>query len=292
MKHSIVVPLDGSLTAEQAVPWALRIAEHDRAGVHLLRVHTPIPNMIGNDLESDLELDACIRAGENQYLCELTACLCERSKSPVRYTLLEGEIAPTLQRYASALDSDLIVMTTHGRGAFSRFWLGSVSDQIIRTSTVPVLLIHPENCEGVDLYYRPPVPRIIICLDGSPLSETSLGPAVKLGRMVGAEYHLIRVLDPEDSPKNADMQANAYLEQIAQDMHNHKLVARTEVLYRTSPALAILEYAAARGDAPIAMTTHGRTGIQRAMLGSVADKVIRGAHGPVLIYQPVKTSSE
>src|SRR5262249_28136727 len=113
---------------------------------------------------------------------------------PVTTALLDGPVAEALQEHAQANGADLIVMTSHGRGPFSRFWLGSVADQLIRRSPIPLLIVHPH--EGRPDWAQDQRPlRVLIPLDGSALAEQVLEPALVLGRLMQAEYTLFRVVE-------------------------------------------------------------------------------------------------
>jgi nucleotide-binding universal stress UspA family protein len=193
-------------------------------------------------------------------------------------------------------------MTTHGRGPLSRFWLGSVADEFIRKTSVPVLLVRPK--EGtLDLSQEPVVRRVLIPLDGSGLAEQILGPAVALGSLMNADYTLLRVVCPplftvydpaavavspvdQTSLEEERTQAQAYLDQVAQRLRARSLPVCTQVLVGMQPHQAILEEVQAQGVDLIALATHGRKGLTRLLLGSIADKLVRGAGVPVLVHRP------
>ncbi|MCE9530962.1 MAG: universal stress protein, partial [Planctomycetes bacterium] len=146
MYRSLLVPLDGSLLAEHALPWALSIAEQDGVALHLVRIHIPpAPLMVGSEMSADMALDQTIRQTEIDYLEGLVKQLSAVATVPIRHALLEGAVADAIDDYAIAVKADLIVMTSHGRGAFVRFWLGSVADKIVRNSRTPVLLVRAHH---------------------------------------------------------------------------------------------------------------------------------------------------
>jgi nucleotide-binding universal stress UspA family protein len=200
---------------------------------------------------------------------------------------------------------DLVVMTTHGRGPLSRLWLGSVADAFLRRSPAPLFLIRPR--EGAPDLAAGPGPRhILIPLDGGPLAEQVLGPAVALGQPVGADYTLLRVLPPavavvfepagtpmpvlvDDPPlQERESQARAYLDQVANRLRAEGLGVRTQVAVDQLVPGAILDAVPDNDIDLIALATHGRAGLPRLLLGSVADKVIRGAAVPVLAFRPAE----
>ena len=305
MYDSLLVPLDGSPASEQAIPWALGIARQAGTSLHFARVHVPpSPIMIGSELASDVVLDSAIRQSERDYLEQLVVRLKTATTANISTSLLEGAVVDSIQDHAKAIRADLIVMTTHGRGAFARFWLGSIADKILRHSTVPTLLIRPIEGQPVDLTVRPSIHRIVIPLDGSELAERIVGPAAKLGRATGAEYALVLVLDAVEDidalsrkkiptpggwfPEATEEKARVYLEKMAGHLREQSLKTTTHMIRHGSAAGAVLEYAATHGHAAIALATHGRSGIKRMFLGSVADKIVRGTTMPVLVYHPVE----
>lgn len=303
MFRSILVPLDGSPVAEHALPWALSIAEQAKTPVHLVRIHLPpAPIMVGSELASDVALDAAIRQSEHVYLENLGGQIRAASTIPVHATLLEGAVAEAIEDHAKLIQADLVVMTTHGRGAFARFWLGSVADKVVRESSLPTLLIRPNEEQAADLSNRPFLSRIVVPLDGSELAERVLEPAMKLGKAAGADYGLVLVLDAVEDiealarlkiqvpgawfPEATQAKAEAYVEKVAHRLRGHSLKVSTKVIRHGTAAKAVLDYAGEHGNAAIALATHGRSGIRRVFLGSVADKIVRGASLPVLVYHP------
>src|SRR5262249_13166269 len=110
--------------------------------------------------------------------------------------VLQGEVAETLCRQAAEAGADLVVMATHGRGPFGRFWLGSVADELIRHLHLPILLVRPEEAE-VDLSRNALPSRVLVPLDGTELAEQILEPAVALAALLpAAEVTLLRVIKP------------------------------------------------------------------------------------------------
>ena len=144
MYHSILVPLDGSEFGEHALPHALSIAERAGATLQLLRVHVPVaPLYGGSELAADVALDATVREQENDYLGGVHKRLTGVPGVPATPVLLDGPVAEAIHDQAVASRTDLVVMATHGRGPWSRLWLGSVADKVIRGATVPVLVHRP-----------------------------------------------------------------------------------------------------------------------------------------------------
>jgi nucleotide-binding universal stress UspA family protein len=206
-------------------------------------------------------------------------------------------------QYAHDTDIDLIVMATHGYGLLKRFWLGSVADAVVRRSRVATLLIRPRADRPADLAEQPKYRNVLIPLDGSIAAETIVDHALALGG-TEAEYTLIQALPvltvvaPEFAMAGAPMDgeirrareqgAQAMLDTMAERirLRDDRFKVHTALLTDTFAAGGILDYAQRNRCDLIAMTTHGHGGAVRLMLGSVADKVVRGAQVPVLLYRP------
>ena len=301
MKGAIMVPLDGSAFGEQALPLARQLARKARAELHLVHVHQPVqPAMYAQDIAvytGQLEEEA--RAREAEYLASLANRSAELAGVVVRRALLDGPVAPALARYAEEEGVGLIVMTTHGRGGLSRAWLGSVADALVREATIPVLVLRPRDvgtAEDDPREFR----RILIPLDGSPLAEQILEPAIELGRLTDAEYTLLHVvvppfvlmpptsavvLEPEADGGVGPHGSEQYLAEVAAQLREagHRVKAVVETY--PNAAQGVLDYAKQNEIDLIAMSTHGRTGFSRIALGSVSDKVLRGADVPVLLLR-------
>jgi nucleotide-binding universal stress UspA family protein len=303
MFRKILVPLDGSSVGEQALPLALSVARRAEAALEVVHVHVPLAPLYTEprpNMETPLETRA--RRQARAYLDEVARRLRAQVKVAVNTAFLEGAVAETLQAHAAAAGADLVVMTTHGRGPLNRLWLGNVADELLRKLSIPLLLIRPRQTE-VDLTSDPVLRRVLIPLDGSPLAESVLEPALALGGLVGAEYTLLRVVQPvlyaapalggldsgwADTTLTDELQTQAreYVDGVAKRLRERSVSAQPVVTFDPSPAGAILEEAQARGSDLIALATHGRGGLRRAVLGSVADKVIRGSTSAVLVYHP------
>jgi nucleotide-binding universal stress UspA family protein len=225
----------------------------------------------------------------------------------VTTALHSGHVVETLLEEARNVDADLVVMATHGRGTLSRAWLGSVADAFMHGAEMPVLFARPE--EGATPTPEPVagLETILVPLDGTELSESALAHATELGELFGCSYHLTRVVSyPIDiaSPylphtvqmnqsvlSDAKADAAGYLEDHADGMRTRGLRVTTSVLVDAQVGQGILDEAEAVGCDLIAMATHARTGVGRLVLGSAADKVLRGTHVPLLLYRPSKKGS-
>ena len=295
MARTFVVPLDGSEAAEQALPLAERLARQVGATLHLVTVLDPAarPGTDSPDTAADLEREERHLAEE----CVERAAEAARTAHGLsaRPGVLTGPPATALAQYARSHGADLIVMTTHGRGGLSRWWLGSVADRLLRRATVPVLLLplrtHPQPTE---------FHRILVAQSGEPGDDAVLERALALATPVsGAALRLVRVV-PESAPvlsplgayptqggpdwaTRQSLEARTALARTARRVGGRGGKVTTEVIAAASVAETILRAADAMAADLVAVGTHGAGAVERLILGSVADKVIRGAGRPVLV---------
>jgi nucleotide-binding universal stress UspA family protein len=314
MYHSILVPLDGSPVSEQALPVAYDLARRSGALLRLVHVHvgyTAAPIYVEGIPVVDEQLHSLAKAHALAYLERVRDRLVDEGEAdlrvapvvldPAEAVIRDQTVPEMLARYAATTDTDLIVMTTHGRGRLARFWLGSVADALVHTSSVPILLVRPDG-DTAPVEHPPAFRQILIALDGSAAAEQLLAPARTLGDMTQAAYTLLQVVEPHTllrsgpftTPTDFDAEdtqrrmaeAQRYLEGIAQALRSDGVAVRVDVRVAEQVAAAILDAAADQHVDLVAIATHGQSGIARLLLGSVADKVVRGARLPVLLYRP------
>lgn len=310
MIRTILVPLDGSEFGEHALPTAASLARKAGAVLHLVHVHQPAPPATAIGLEFVDMYDLHLQQDEQAYLADCGRRVREAGPVPTHTALLpNGDIVQALRDYADREKIDLVVMSTHGRGTLGRWWLGAVADELARTMTRPVMLVRPEEGK-TDLHLQPELKSIVIPLDGTPLAEQVIEPAINLGSLFGATFSLVRAVSPVvrssylpegttihgltesvleqigSMQKKAEKEARDYVEGIAKKMSERGLVVTAHVPVEEEPADAILAVAKERRADLIAMETHGRRGFSRFFMGSVADKVVRGGGVPVLLNRP------
>jgi nucleotide-binding universal stress UspA family protein len=296
MYRCLLVPLDGSAFAEHALPFAASVARRAGATLQVVQAHVPVASLYsGSELVADFTLDATIRESEVAYLDGVAKRLMEKIPVRASRTLVDGPIANAIHEQALAAGADLVVMATHGRGPLSRFWLGSVADTLIRRLPMPILLVRPQE-ETPNLTAEFTLHRILIPLDGSDLAEQILGPATELGSLTQAEYTLLRVVEPFVPPPHQlpgplfdqlAREAQTYVDSVADRLRRRSMRVETRVVINRFAAAAILEEARVHATDLIALETHGRGGLARVLLGSAADKVVRGALTPVLVHRPL-----
>jgi nucleotide-binding universal stress UspA family protein len=300
MYRSLLVPLDRSSFAERALPLAVSIARRANARLDLVEVHAlyALEDRTAAWVPFERERDAERKRQEQLYLDGTAQWL--NSVSPISATAgvlpgsvaLPDTVADSILKRARAGRADLIVMATHGRGLLSRFGRGSVTDELIRRAGVPVLLVR-ESGKAHGVIPEPVLDNILILLDGSTLAEQVLEPALDLARLMEAHCGLLHVVECRYSPADRTpggppekARAEAYLEHVAAKIREQGMPVRTLVVIARHAVKAVLEEAAAQASNLIALATHGRGGLQRLLLGSVADKLVRAAASPVLVYHP------
>jgi len=306
MFRKLLLPLDRSSLAEQAIGHAASIARESGATIDVVLVHEPFAFAGYADLPWDADATA-----EQKYLDAVADELKSGAQVTATCSVLRGAPAEMIIRRAREVDADLIVMTSHGRTGLSRTWLGSVADAVMRRSSIPVLMLHPER-EGGTKRQRVAlqgVKRVLVPMDGSALATGIVPAAIDLARAAHASITLLRVVPivpivmayeptlpvtsmpvvPDDAATQqlAD-EATRELESVAQRLHEETGIATdAHVVVSVRAAQTIVDQAAARNIDVIAMSTHGR-GASRLLLGSVADKVLRSSRIPVLLYRPVE----
>jgi nucleotide-binding universal stress UspA family protein len=300
MYESILVPLDGSDFGDTALPLAVAMARRSGARLHLVHVRPTFPPLWSALPQYESERAKADRSAR-EYLAQTADDVSEQLNESVSFELLEGSIAEAIDRYAVAQRISVIVMTTHGRAGMQRAWLGSVADEMIRRVTPPILLIRP-SARGRQA--RPRVPRsVLVPLDGSPQSETILPHALKLAALRDATITLLHVVEPifvmgdegmamtplhfqTDVTATREKHGQEYLAGVAARLAADGHTVETAVIGEVDAATAILTHAGTIGADVIALSTHARSGWERLAVGSVADKVVRGGRGPVLVFRP------
>jgi nucleotide-binding universal stress UspA family protein len=302
MFERIIVPVDGSTFGELALPWALGIAGKSGGEIRLVTVITPLPTStspenLGTTGEGSLLL---AREHAEEYQAELRTRLDDSGvRTPVSTHVEIGSVVPRLEGHARETGADLMVMTTHGRGPLRRAWLGSVADGLLRRTPCPILAVRPG--EGTQLHLQPRgLKHLLVTLDGSPESREILPFAKGLGGLFRSRVTLLRVIPhhfPLTSPFTShtahgfqgleaeEAAAREALESEVVAFREEGMEAELEVLTGAHPADGILEFAEGEGVDLVAMATHGRGGVARLVLGSVADKVVRGGNVPVLLHR-------
>ena len=289
---SILVPLDGSPHAEHALGIATAIAKQTRCDLHLVHVFR---DFVVDELPFYGSSGEAVRAGAENFILSAALRVQRALETRVDGALLDGSTAPAIAERAAKVGADLIVMGSHGRTGASRFWLGSVADAVMRSATVPVLMVRTDG----ETQRTPPrmFERILVPLDGSELAESALPHAMSIAQMNAARVHFLRVeelvedlrrsvwtiaaSEPDDVQLRLE-RADRYLDSVVADCSPAHVSKEARPAHRIGEAIA--QVAVERDTDLIAMATHGR-GASRMLIGSVADKVIRGTQCSILLLR-------
>ncbi len=299
MFERILVPLDGSPRAELILPQIARILRREDSEILLLRA-VDVPAQIGRVNMAPVRAAHLEEA--HKYLHDLTRRFQERG-ARVNGRVVEGYPADAILETARSEGSTLIALCTHGRTGLARWALGSTAEKVARASDVPILLVRsfrrtPKGDLEPNVAEELPFRRILVPLDGSPTSMSILEPAQKFAQLYDSSILLLHVEPPyvPASPVLPGMEI-ALPEMAppptlsAQDEVTAKAAERltraglevTRLTTAGEPASEILDLSVNRGMDLIALGTHGRTGLERWALGSVAERVLRSTEVPLLL---------
>jgi len=295
MYGTILVPLDGSEFSERALPMATSLAQAMEAKVIWMRAASAsvFPGVDPTDAQCEAIEDA------ESYLAAVATGLSEQGLT-VEVAAPFGDAAESIVLEAGMRTADLVVMCTHGRSGVGRWIYGSVAEQVLAHSPAPVLLVRPTG-EMVTL--TPEQAPLLVSLDGSAFAEAALPHAVALARAFGGRILLVRALEQPvisyeyavtgilyESMEEQRRQAESYLLGVAQRLRSDGLNVET-LVWQGWPADVIVHRGLASGVRLIVMATHGRTGIARLVLGSVALEVVRHSQLPVLLVRPTELAA-
>ena len=303
---TILVPLDGSATAEAALPVAATIARRSGAALHLVSVHVPVPTLLDITEEPVMDgaLEEELREQQTAYLATTATAASTAHGVETTHAVrdLHGTVVKAIATEAHAKRADLIVMTTHGHGGINPLWLGSVADRLLRRTQTPVLLLRVNDGEPPTVFRH-----VLVALDGTAEGERALEPAVALGMLAhDVRFTLVQVVEPPIAlitrlaltpahmrphwREQRENSARAYLERVAERLRGRGCRVNTEMVPARGVGEQILAVAGRLGADLIAVGTHAAHGMERLLLGSVADKVIRGASQAVLVI-PTKAET-
>jgi nucleotide-binding universal stress UspA family protein len=296
MFENFLVPMDTSEMSELVLPYVELLATRLGQPVHLLTVADDGQLMLiapQNVLITQFVEER--RTLVSGYLKEVRERL-EANGVTVTTEMASGHVADTILSTAEKRSSGLIAMATHGRVGPERWFLGSIADRIARSATTPVLLVRP----GDDAASAASISRIILPLDGSTLAEAAIPQATFLAKTFDSPIVMVRTLDMTwlgagngmtgDFALTPELQellesdAKEYLAQTAAGLEQDGLKVERVFSFRL-PADEIVQQAHAAPGALIVMNSHGRSGLGRTVLGSVADRVMRTAEAPVLLVR-------
>jgi nucleotide-binding universal stress UspA family protein len=286
--NTILIPLDGSDLSREVLPYAQMLAQTLSAQIHLLRAVADAPAAdVQDHMQAALEREA-------QRLREVGLHVSTEvvfQSPPVAIVQKAKEKHPTL-----------IAMATHGYSGLRRWALGSVADEVVHTTTTPIFLVRCQGTSHDSAASMPKIQRILVPLDGSELSKKSLPIATLLASKSHAKIDLLQAILPlqmfyddlqpipipkvqfeQELAKDYEL-AETYLQQVADSLGHENM--RAEVHIKTGKAEdVIIEESEQQQSDIIVMATHGYGGIERFLLGSVADKVLHATTTPLLLVQ-------
>jgi nucleotide-binding universal stress UspA family protein len=293
-----LVPLDSSEEAERVLPLVGKLAKDLMQPLVLLTVIPDAGDLSPAVSAYDAEMQQLTHFRRERAQAYLQS-MCDRLASDgiaATAVVKAGAAAQTIIAIAHDEQAGLIAMATHGRAGPARLFLGSVADRVVRTAPVPVLLMRPrdERTFGTDA-----VQHILLPLDGSELAETAIPYAEFLALRLKVPITAIRDIpinwisgaDPTgmgwtvapDVVQSIEDEAQDYLQRVVERLRAEGVVAHARFGPFSSPAADIVGLAEEAPGALVVMTTHGRSGLERALLGSVTDRVIRSSAAPVLV---------
>jgi nucleotide-binding universal stress UspA family protein len=200
--------------------------------------------------------------------------------------------------YVEQMGIQLIVMASHGYTGIKRWTHGSVAERVLQSASVPVLLVRAKEDFSKGIPEASPCRSILVPLDGSKMAEQVLPAVAPIARALGCELKLFQVpiayaagslvngwyLPFQVGFETADQVAQDYLERLATDLRNQGIETSTAT-WAGPVAESIIDYAEVSDADLIAMCTHGRTGLARWALGSIADRVLRAGDKPILLVR-------
>lgn len=290
MYRQIFVPLDGSAVAEQSLPYVRLLAKSLELPVRLLAC------VAGESHSQEESAEQDRQAAE--YLKRAAASLLGGGLE-VSTLAVRGDPASRITDEAALADGALLVMTSRGRSGIQRWSLGSVAERVLHSTPRPLMMIRSGGAApGDEVRLR----TAVVPLDGSPLAEQALPHAAALAAALGMSLVLVRVLSPDvgyylhpdgfggasrDRAEELEGQAQDYLAQAADRVRGQGVETVEGRVLHGDPSMALLDFVRAIPECLLIMTTHGRSGIGRWIMGSVADRMVRHNEGPVLVVRAI-----
>jgi nucleotide-binding universal stress UspA family protein len=298
MYSQVLVPLDGSKTAETVLPLARCFARSLQVPVQLLAVVdiAEMARSVAAERGAIVHtlIDDTTRRFENylEHVARNFPC------GKVHWTVQTGNAAEAIIESAQAKKQTLIAIATHGRSGLDRWLVGSVTEKVLRGASNSTLVVRAKE-EKKPAWEMATLKRVIVALDGSELSEQVLPYVEELAKDLDLEVTLIRVYgglsaagDGFYSPHQLDAltaklrdETVTYLESKTEEMKRQGLNRISFAAKEGSEADEILAIARQTPATMIAMCTHGRSGVQRWALGSITERVVRHSDNPVLVVR-------
>jgi len=283
MYESILLPVDGSEHATKIVHHAAELAQWTGATIQVVFVADTTRDSV--TVVDGSVVDALEREGET-IIADAAETL-EALGVDHGTDVVQGSPASTIVDYAERYNYDLIVLPTHGRTGISRYLLGSVTEKVVRLSDVPVLTARMQPDEQLTFPYE----NILIPTDGSPASTAATRHGLALAATLDATVHTLSVVDDTSlgpdvrsvlSADELERPATEAVEDVVTEADEYDLVDVQTYVEHGSPAEVIQEYIETSEINAVVMGSSGRRGVNRILLGSVAEKTVRSAPVPVI----------
>lgn len=299
----ILVPLDGSPFSESILPYARKFSKAFGLPVELMHVIAPESLEVFMDPKrgrSAIQVQTDFITTSNDYL-ERTAASFPGSPK-VQWSVEVGEPAKFIVDRASREAGTLVAMASGGYSGIKRWFIGSVAAKVLHETRSPLLLVRGAAEKAAS--EEAALDRILVPLDGSILAEKALPHALAISRAMNLAVELLQVYTqplsaivppayPAGAEKVTGMQiaqaarteAEVYLKEKMHQLLENGAPRASYVVSEGDAATRIIDMAQQTGDNLIAMSTHGRSGIRRWMLGSVAERVVWHSGDPILVIQ-------
>ncbi|MEF8878256.1 MAG: universal stress protein [Haloarculaceae archaeon] len=283
MYENILLPFDGSDGAAEVLHHASEIAHWADATLEVLYVADTTRDSV--TVVEGRTVDALEQQGED--VVDEAAKTLDTLGVAYDTDVVQGNPAPTIVDYAERYDQDLIVMPTHGREGLSRYLVGSVTEKVVRLSSVPVLTVRMQPDETLVFPYE----DVLVPTDGSPAATYAADHVLSLAASLDATVHVLSVVDDSVlgldvrstvSGEESERVATEAVEEVVSQAEARGVTDTVGSVERGSPVEEILDYIDSNDVHVVGLGTTGRTGTDRILLGSVAEKTVRAAPVPVM----------
>ena len=281
--NHILFPTDFSECAEHAFAQASHLARHYDAVLHVLNIVVARPEDPDNPMTYLQEMEPSGPSDDADEECRDENGLCVVHAQEVAFTEARG-----ILDYAERQEVDLIVMGTHGRRGLGRLLLGSVAEKVVRLASVPVLTV----CQTTEAGGARSIRRVLVPIDFSESTPSALTHAKELAAVYDARLDLLHVITEIALPGVYGLEQVSVAEPGVQERVREAMTdlveqnPGAEVPFTIHvlvgyPAHDIAEFATEHDIDLIVIATHGRTGLKRLFMGSVAENIVRQACCPV-----------
>lgn len=260
--QSLIVATDGSKLSRSALAGGALLASQSKAELHVFHAASSL------DVEQTVLDQVAEVLGNRQH------------KMVIRDLGPDTAPAGMIAEFARELGEETIVAVgTHGRGGVGLSLLGSTAVDLLARASQPTVAYGPEAGTPID------IARVVACVDGSEFAELAVYEGARWAEALGAPLWVIQVVPPY-LPTHKGVFETTYVHNLAKELVGLETKVEWDVLHSTTPAHSILDMYGNDPATMLVMATHGRTGLSRLLLGSVATGVVKGAWGPVVLIRP------